>query len=102
MSADEIDLLSSIERLIQKLLPRREIEDFEPTQILKETTLNHPVRRKKPRKPLNRDTNKGNNSKHNNSNKSGKRKSVYGQGPKPGAKAKRPRQTGSAGKKLSR
>ena len=88
VSADEIDLLSSIERLIQKLLPRREIEDFEPTQLLKETTLSHPVRRKKPRKPLNRETNQSNNSKHNNNNKSRKRKSVYGQGPKPGAKAK--------------
>ena len=88
VSADEIDLLSSIERLIQKLLPRREIEDFEPTQLLKETTLNHPVRRKKPRKPLNRETNQSNNSKHNNNNKSRKRKSLYGQGPKPGAKAK--------------
>ena len=88
VSADEIDLLSSIERLIQKLLPRREIEDFEPTQLLKETTLTHPVRRKKPRKPLNRETNQSNNSKHNNNNKSRKRKSLYGQGPKPGAKAK--------------
>ena len=88
VSADEVDLLSDIERLIQKLLPREEIDGFEPDQNLPETTLNKPVRRKKPRKPLKSQTNAGDNSRHNNKSSRAKKRSAYGHGPKPGNKAK--------------
>ena len=88
VSADEVDLLSGIERLIQKVLPRKELEGFEPDQVVKETTLNRPVRTKKPRKPLKSQTNESSNSRHNNSSTNSKRRSEYGQGPQPGKKAK--------------
>jgi len=88
VSADEVDLLSDIERLIQKLLPREEIDGFEPDQNLPETTLNKPVRRKKPRKPLKSQTSAGDNSRHNNKSSRSKKRSAYGHGPKPGNKAK--------------
>ena len=88
VSADEVDLLSGIERLIQKVLPRKELEGFEPDQVVKETTLNRPVRAKKPRKPLKSQTNESSNSRHNNSSTNSKRRSEYGQGPQPGKKAK--------------
>jgi ATP-dependent RNA helicase RhlE len=88
VSADEVDLLSGIERLIQKVLPRKEIEGFEPDQTVKETTLNRPVRAKKTRKPLNSETNLRNNSKATNSSSVKKKRSSFGQGPKPGNKAK--------------
>jgi len=88
VSADEVDLLSDIERLIQKLLPREEIDGFEPDQNVPETTLNRPVRRKKPRKPLKSETRAGDNSRHNNRSSRAKKRSAYGHGPKPGSKAK--------------
>ena len=89
VSADEVDLLSGIERLIQKVLPRRELEGFEPDQVVRETTLNHPVHSKKPRKPLKSQTNESNNSRHRNNSNSSKRRTEFGQGPQPGKKAKR-------------
>jgi ATP-dependent RNA helicase RhlE len=89
VSADEVDLLSAIERLIQMVLPRRELEGFEPDQAVKETTLNHPIYSKKPRKPLKSQTNESNNSRHRNDSNKRKRHSEYGQGPQPGKKAKR-------------
>ncbi|QBZ82804.1 ATP-dependent RNA helicase RhlE [Hydrogenovibrio crunogenus] len=49
VSADEVKELSGIENLIQKLLPRKIIEGFEPTNEVPETRLNH--RPKKPKKP---------------------------------------------------
>lgn len=88
VSADEVDLLSDIERLTQKLLERREIDGFEPDHSVPETTLNKPVRRKKPRKPLNRDTSARDNSGHNNKSTRSKKRSVYGHGPKAGNKLK--------------
>lgn len=88
VSADEVDLLSDIERLTQKLLERREIDGFEPDHSVPETTLNKPVRRKKPRKPLNRDTSARDNSRHNNKSTRSKKRSVYGHGPKAGNKLK--------------
>jgi len=88
VSADEVDLLSDIERLTQKLLERREIEDFEPDQSLPETTLNKPVRSKKPRKPLKSENNVGDNSRHNNKSSRSKNRSAYGHGPNPGSKLK--------------
>jgi ATP-dependent RNA helicase RhlE len=89
VSAEEVDLLSDIERLTQKILPRKEIEGFEPEQTVKETTLNRPVRATKPRKPLNSQTNMTDNTRHNNNSSNTKRRAVYGQGPKPGNKLKR-------------
>ncbi len=47
--ADEFKLLSDIERLIQKLIPREEIEGYEPVNNLPESRLN--ARPKKPKKP---------------------------------------------------
>ena len=88
VSADEVDLLSDIERLTQKLLERREIEGFEPDQNLPVTTLNKPIRSKKPRKALNNETNSTDNSRHNNGATNAKKRTVYGHGPKPGGKLK--------------
>ena len=85
VSADEVDLLSDIERLIQQLLPREEVEGYEPKHAVPETTLRAPVKPKKPRKALNRETGAGNNSRHH--KKSTRNNySGYGQGPKPGSK----------------
>jgi ATP-dependent RNA helicase RhlE len=86
VSADEVDLLSDIERLIQQLLPREEVEGYEPKHAVPETTLRAPVKPKKPRKALNRETGAGNNSRQ--GKKSSGRRSGYGQGPKPGNKNK--------------
>jgi len=88
VSADEVDLLSDIERLTQKLLDRREVEGFEPDHSVPETTLNKPVRRKKPRKPLRSETSARDNSRHNNKSTRAKKRSVYGHGPKAGDKLK--------------
>ena len=88
VSADEVDLLSGIERLIQRVLPREEAEGFEPDQMVKLTTLNRPVRANKPRRPLKSETNVSNNSRHSNNSTRSKERSNYGQGPQPGNKAK--------------
>jgi ATP-dependent RNA helicase RhlE len=85
VSADEVDLLSDIERLTQKLLPREVMDGFEPVHDVPETTLNRPVRAKKPRKPLKSETDGRGNSRH---NPNTKRKSTYSHGPKAGAKKK--------------
>ena len=85
VSADEVDLLSDIERLIQQLLPREEVEGYEPKHAVPETTLRAPVKPKKPRKALNRETGAGSNSRH---GKKTNHRSGYGQGPKPGTKRK--------------
>jgi ATP-dependent RNA helicase RhlE len=101
VSADEVDLLSDIERLTQKLLERREIDGFEPDHSVPETTLNKPVRRKKPRKPLNRDTSARDNSRHNNKSTRSKKRSVYGHGPKAGNKLKSSGRNASGRKRAS-
>ena len=101
VSADEVDLLSDIERLTQKLLERREIDGFEPDHSVPETTLNKPVRRKKPRKPLNRDTSARDNSRHNNKSTRSKKRSVYGHGPKAGNKLKSSGRNASGRKRTS-
>jgi len=88
VSADEVDLLSGIERLIQRVLPREEAEGFEPDQMVKLTTLNRPVRANRPRRPLKSETNVSNNSRHSNNSTRSKERSNYGQGPQPGNKAK--------------
>lgn len=51
VSADEIQQLKDIERLIQKLLPRELIDGFEPIHDVPESTLRPPARPKKPKKP---------------------------------------------------
>jgi ATP-dependent RNA helicase RhlE len=88
VSADEVDLLSDIERLTQKILERREVEGFEPDKSLPETTLHQPKRSKKKRKALNSVTNEQNNARHNNNSRNTKKRAVYGHGPKPGGKLK--------------
>jgi ATP-dependent RNA helicase RhlE len=92
VSADEVDLLSDIERLTQKLLPREVMDGFEPVHDVPETTLNRPVRAKKPRKPLKSETDGRGNSRH---NPNAKRKSTYSHGPKAGAKKKNAGRDGS-------
>ncbi len=50
--ADELKLLSDIERLIGELLPRKEIDGFQPVNPLRETRLDtRPQKPKKPKKP---------------------------------------------------
>ena len=52
VSADEFKQLSDIERLIQKLLPREIIDDFDPEHVLPESRLDHrPIKTRKPKKP---------------------------------------------------
>ncbi|MDG4813132.1 DEAD/DEAH box helicase [Hydrogenovibrio sp. 3SP14C1] len=52
VSADEVKELAGIENLIQKLLPRKTIDGFEPSNEVPETRLNHrPKKPKKPKKP---------------------------------------------------
>ncbi len=85
VSADEVDLLSDIERLTQKLLPRDVMDGFEPVHDVPETTLDRPVRSKKPRKALKSETNSRGNSRPDSKTK---RTSTYSHGPKPGAKKK--------------
>jgi ATP-dependent RNA helicase RhlE len=50
VSADEIQQLMDIERLIQKLLPRELVDGYEPTHDVPESTLRPPSRPKKPKK----------------------------------------------------
>jgi ATP-dependent RNA helicase RhlE len=92
VSADEVDLLSDIERLTQKLLPREVMDGFEPVHDVPETSLNRPVRAKKPRKPLKSESNSRGNSRH---NPKAKRSNTYSHGPKPGAKKKNGGRDGS-------
>ncbi|RBO84795.1 DEAD/DEAH box helicase [Marinomonas aquiplantarum] len=52
VSADELDQLKAIERLTQKLIERRYVDDFFPTHMLPDTTLDtRPIKPKKPKKP---------------------------------------------------
>jgi ATP-dependent RNA helicase RhlE len=52
VSADEIDSLKTIERLIQQVLPRKVIDDFEPDhQLPASPTVLGEMRKKKPKKP---------------------------------------------------
>lgn len=51
VSADEVKQLSDIERLIQKLLTREYVENFEPEHELPETSLRPPARAPRPKKP---------------------------------------------------
>ncbi|MEP0072665.1 MAG: DEAD/DEAH box helicase [Marinomonas sp.] len=80
VAADELDQLRAIERLTQKLIERRYEDDFMPTHMLPETTLDtRPIKPKKPKKPkAPRDHNSGarstGNAKKGNSPKSGNRR----------------------------
>jgi len=82
VSADEVELLSDIERLTQKILERREVEGFEPNQSLPVTTLQHPMRRKKTSKPQNNESNEKDNNRHKNKSRNSKNPKVYGHGAK--------------------
>ena len=88
VSADEVDLLSDIERLTKKLIERRVIDGFEPDQNLPETSLMKGLRHKRPRKPLNSaSSNPYDFPQHKKSNNPRKR-SAFGHGPKPSSKLK--------------
>ncbi len=51
VSIDELEQLSDIERLIQKLLPRQQLEGFKPSNPLPVTELKPPKKIKRPKKP---------------------------------------------------
>lgn len=52
VSADEFPLLSDIERLIKKIIPRELIDGFEPVHDVPESNLDtRPIKPKKPKKP---------------------------------------------------
>lgn len=51
VSADELESLQDIERLIQQLIPRTTLAGFEPSQPLADTKLLPPKKIKKPKKP---------------------------------------------------
>ena len=52
VSADEFEDLSAIERLIQQLIPRKEMEGFNPVNEVPESILDtRPIKAKKPKKP---------------------------------------------------
>ncbi|MTI13335.1 DEAD/DEAH box helicase [Sansalvadorimonas verongulae] len=52
VAADEFKLLSDIERLIKRLLERREVDGFEPVHSLPESRLDlRPIKPRKPKKP---------------------------------------------------
>lgn len=85
VSADEVDLLSDIERLMKQLLTRVEIDGFEPEQRVPETTLARKTKSAKPRKPLSSQT-PGDSYGRSSKRKAGA--SPYGHGPQPGEKRK--------------
>ena len=51
VSADEIQQLKDIERLIQRLLPRKFVAGYTPVNALPESKLQPPAKPKKPKKP---------------------------------------------------
>lgn len=66
VSSDEFKLLKGIETLIQKIIPRKILAGFEPQEIMPESVLT-PPKRKKPKKP------KKNRTYHNDGQRSGGR-----------------------------
>ena len=80
VAADELDQLRAIERLTQKLIERRYEDDFMPTHMLPDTTLdNRPIKPNKPKRQSSpRDQNSGsrngNGAKQGNAPKSGNRR----------------------------
>jgi ATP-dependent RNA helicase RhlE len=80
VAADELDQLRAIERLTQKLIERRYEDDFMPTHMLPDTTLDtRPIKSNKPKRPqASRDQNggsrNGNGAKQGNAPKSGNRR----------------------------
>ncbi len=91
--ADEATELFGIERLIQKLLPRLELEGYKPTNVLPESKLDtRPIKPKKPKKPKknkpqgeNAEQGKKGKSQHNDGQRSGSN----ARGNKPAGKNKR-------------
>jgi ATP-dependent RNA helicase RhlE len=80
VAADELDQLRAIERLTQKLIERRYEDDFMPTHMLPDTTLDtRPIKPNKPKRQQSpRDQNSGsrngNGAKQGNAPKSGNRR----------------------------
>jgi ATP-dependent RNA helicase RhlE len=79
VSADEIQQLQDIERLIQKLLPRKLVDGYEPIHDVPESKLRPPARPKKPKKPrpenANAAVNSSNRRSGNNNQNQGRRNS---------------------------
>lgn len=89
VSADEFDQLSDIEHLINKLLPRNEIEGFEPVHNLPESRLYKRTGPKKPKKPKK--------PKVKPEHKDGQRSAENSRGHKPSGKNKRHQQNSKPG-----
>ncbi|MCB5161072.1 DEAD/DEAH box helicase [Marinomonas algarum] len=83
VAADELDQLRAIERLTQKLIERRYDDDFMPTHMLPDTTLDtRPIKPNKPKKPkAPRDQN---NAPRGNGGKQGSNSNRTGNAPKSG------------------
>lgn len=76
---DELKQIKDIERLIQQVLPREDVDGFEPTHDLPITTLDtRPARPKRPKKPKNTHnaTKQNTNRSHHRSNNSARKKAT--------------------------
>ncbi|WP_117232485.1 DEAD/DEAH box helicase [Vibrio maerlii] len=91
--ADEAAELFGIERLIQQLLPRIELEGYKPTNVLPESKLDtRPIKPKKPKKPKkNKPQGEGaeSNQKGKSQHNDGQRSGSNARGNKPAGKNKR-------------
>ncbi|MBU2022729.1 MAG: DEAD/DEAH box helicase [Gammaproteobacteria bacterium] len=78
VAADELDQLRAIERLTQKLIERRYEDDFMPTHMLPDTTLDtRPIKSNKPKRPREQNSGAkqgGNPARQGNAPKSGNRR----------------------------
>jgi ATP-dependent RNA helicase RhlE len=90
VSADEVQQLQDIERLIQRLLPRKLVDGYEPTHDVPESKLRPPARPKKPKKPHSENANaaaNSNNRRSGNNQSQGRRASNSQGGNQTGNKA---------------
>jgi ATP-dependent RNA helicase RhlE len=96
VAADELDQLRAIERLTQKLIERRYEDDFIPTHMLPDTTLdNRPIKPNKPKRSNGSGgARQGNNARPGNSPKQGNGQTRQGNGPNSGNR--RPADRGNA------
>ena len=77
VSADEIKLLKDIERLIKKIIPRTQIDGFEPIHDVPNSQLDtRPIKAKKPKKAKKPRNNKGAQTQIEQSNKNNIRKPI--------------------------
>jgi ATP-dependent RNA helicase RhlE len=96
VAADELDLLRAIERLTQKLIERRYEDDFIPTHMLPDTTLdNRPIKKNNPKRSNGSGApRQGNSPRAGNSPKQGNNQARQGSGPNSGNR--RPTDRGNA------